>query len=68
MDIHTRDVTRDVYVSQAFMRRSNSQRVARLLHEMHCVLHVDRRLQDIKTSINRRADSTLSSPSAGKRP
>ena len=56
----------DVYVSQAFMRQSNSQRVVRLLREMRCAMHADRRVQDLKTANNRRASSALSIGGVGK--
>ncbi len=56
----------DVYVSPAFMRQSNSQRVVRLLREMRCAMHADRRVQDLKTAINRRASSALSIGGVGK--
>jgi hypothetical protein len=56
----------DFYVSQAFIRQSNSQRVVRLLREMRCELRADRRVKDLKTAINRRAGSALNIESAGK--
>ena len=47
----------DVYVSQAFIRQSNGQRVVRLLREMRCVLHEDRRTKVVKTTLRRRTAS-----------
>ncbi len=58
----------DVYVSQAFMRQSNSQRVVRLLREMRCAMHADRRVKDLQTAINRRAGSALNIEWAAKQP
>lgn len=58
----------DVYVSQAFMRQSNSQRVVRLLREMRCAMHADRRVKDLQTAINRRAGSALNIEWAAKLP
>ena len=58
----------DVYLSPAFMRQSNSQRVVRLLREMRCTMHADRRVQDLKTAINRRAGSAMNIEWAGKQP
>jgi hypothetical protein len=58
----------DVYISEAFMRQSNSQRVVRLLREMRCELRTDRRVKDLQTAINRRAGSALNIEWAAKPP
>ena len=53
----------DVYLSQAFFRQSNSRRVVRLLREMRCVLHEDRRIKVVKTAMRRRTIASSSSES-----
>ncbi len=55
-----------IYVSQAFRRQSNSQRVVRLMREMRCEPHADRRVKDIQPAINRRVQSPPSLQQAGK--
>ena len=48
-----------VYLDQRLMQQPNHQRVVRLLREMDCHCHADRRVTTIYPAHERRADSLI---------
>ncbi len=50
---------RDLYWDERCLRQPNAQRVVRLLHEMQCTSHIDRRLDNLSPQTERRAPGLL---------